>query len=75
MPLKFECNTVKAWRIYNNFDKNRAFDDKIMKLGTSTWLVGTNTKNKNQCHAEKCGFIAAILFFLPKWPLFYNYLL
>ena len=29
-------------RICNNFKKNRAFYDKIMKLGT--WLVDSNTK-------------------------------
>ena len=31
-----------AGRICNNFEKNRAFYDKSMKLGT--WLVDTNTK-------------------------------
>ena len=37
-------------RICNNFEKNRAFYDKSMKLGT--WLVDNKTKNKGQCHAE-----------------------
>ena len=38
-------------RICNNFEKNRAFYDKSMKLGT--WLVDDKTKkNKGQCHAE-----------------------
>ena len=38
-----------AGQICNNFEKNRAFYDKSMKLGT--WLVDTNTK-KGQCHAK-----------------------
>ena len=37
-------------RICNDFEKNRAFYDKSMKLGT--WLVDNKTKNKGQCHAE-----------------------
>ena len=37
--------------ICNNFEKNRAFYDKSMKLGT--WLVDNKTKKiKGQCHAE-----------------------
>ena len=47
--FKLECHIVG--RICNNFEKNRAFYDKSMKLGT--WLVGNKTKkNKGQCHAE-----------------------
>ena len=37
-------------RICNNFEKNRAFYDKSMKLGT--WLVDSKTKKKGQCHAK-----------------------
>ena len=38
-------------RIRNNFEKNRAFYDKSMKLGT--WLVDNKAKkNTGQCHAE-----------------------
>ena len=37
-------------RICNNFEKNRAFYNKSMKVGT--WLVDNKTKHKGQCHAE-----------------------
>ena len=46
-------STVKRYivgRICNNFEKNLAFYDKGMKLGT--WLVDNNTKYKDQCHAD-----------------------
>ena len=50
-------------QICNNFEKNRAFYDKSMKLGT--WLVDNNAKKiKGQCHAENVLLMAAILFFL-----------
>ena len=46
-----QINTLLVGRICNNFEKNRAFYDKSMKLGT--WLVDNKTKkNKGQCHAE-----------------------
>ena len=39
--IKLKSNNLLAGRICNNFEKNRAFYDKSMKLGT--WLVDTNT--------------------------------
>ena len=36
--------SIIVGRICNNFEKNRAFYDKSMKLGT--WLVDNNTKNE-----------------------------
>ena len=37
-----KCTTELVGQICNNFEKNRAFYDKSMKLGT--WLVDNNTK-------------------------------
>ena len=47
----FFISHVIVGPICNNFEKNRAFYDKSMKLGT--WLVDNKTKKiKGQCHAE-----------------------
>ena len=55
-------------RICNNFEKNRAFYDKSMKLGT--WLVDNNSKELRVSATPKCPLMAAILFFFQNGRLF-----
>ena len=57
-------------RICNNFEKNCAFYDKSMKLGT--WLVDNNTKKLRVSAMPKMSSNGHHLVF-PKWPLFSTY--
>ena len=57
-------------QICNNFEKNRAFYDKSMKLGT--WLVDNNTKKLRVSALLKMSSNGRHLVF-PKWPLFSTY--
>ena len=60
-------------RICNNFEKNRALNDKSMKLGT--WLVDTKTKKLRVSATPKITSNGRHLVF-PKWPpfsTFFNY--
>ena len=50
-------------RICNNFEKNRAFDDKSMKHGT--WLVDNKTKNRVSVTPKKSSNGHNLVFF-PK---------
>ena len=56
-------------RICNNFEKNRAFYDKSMKLGT--WLVDNKTKKIRVSATPKMPSNGHNLVF-PKWPPFFN---
>ena len=56
-------------RICNNFEKNRAFYDKSMKLGT--WLVDNKTKKIRVSATPKMPSNGRHLVF-PKWPPFFN---
>ena len=56
--------------ICNNFEKNRAFYDKSMKLGT--WLVDNKTKKLRVSATPKMSSNGRHLAF-PKWPLFSTY--
>ena len=56
--------------ICNNFEKNRAFYDKSMKLGT--WLVDNNTKKLRVSAMLKMSSYGHHLVFL-KWPPFSLY--
>ena len=53
--------------ICNNFEKNRAFYDKSMKLGT--WLVDNKTKKLRVSATPKMSSNGRHLVF-PKWPPF-----
>ena len=68
MPL---CASVYiclvAGRICNNFEKNRAFYDKSMKLGT--WLVDNKTKIIRVSATPKMPSNGHHLVF-PKWPTY-----
>ena len=55
-------------RICNNFEKNRAFYDKSMKLGT--WLVDNNTNKLRVSATPKMSSNGRHLVFFPKWPCF-----
>ena len=57
-------------RICNNFEKNRAFYDKSMKLGT--WLVDNKTKKIRVSATPKMPSNGRHLVF-PKWPPFSTY--
>ena len=56
--------------ICNNFEKNRAFYDKSMKLGT--WLVDNKTKKLRVSATPKMSSNGRH-FVIPKWPPFSNY--
>ena len=56
--------------ICNNFEKNRAFYDKSMKLGT--WLVDNKTKILRVSATPKMSSNGRHLVF-PKWPPFSTY--
>ena len=56
--------------ICNNFEKNRAFYDKSMKLGT--WLVDNKTKKSRVSATPKMSSNGRHLVF-PKWPPFSTY--
>ena len=56
--------------ICNNFEKNRAFYDKSMKLGT--WLVDNKTKKLRVSATPKMSSNGRHLVF-PKWPPFSTY--
>ena len=56
-------------RICNNFQKNRAFYDKSMKLGT--WLVDNKTKIIRVSAMPKMPSNGRHLVF-PKWPPFFQ---
>ena len=56
-------------RICNNFEKNRAFYDKSMKLGT--WLVDNKTKKIRVSATPKISSNGRHLVF-PKWPPFFQ---
>ena len=56
-------------RICNNFEKNRPFYDKSMKLGT--WLVDNKTKKIRVSATPKMPSNGRHLVF-PKWTPFFN---
>ena len=56
--------------ICDNFEKNRAFYDKSMKLGT--WLVDNKTKKLRVSATPKMSSNGSHLVF-PKWPPFSTY--
>ena len=60
---------IVVGRICNNFEKNRAFYDKSMKLGT--WLVDNKTKKIRVSATPKMPSNGRHLVF-PKWPPFFN---
>ena len=60
---------IVGW-ICNNFEKNRAFYDKSMKLGT--WLVDNKTKKIRVSATPKMPSNGRHLVF-PKWPPFSTY--
>ena len=55
-------------RICNNFEKNRAFYDKSMKLGT--WLVDNNTKKLRVSATPKMSSNGRHLVFFQNGRLF-----
>ena len=63
-------NMVIVGPICNNFEKNRAFYDKSMKLGT--WLVDNKTKKLRVSATPKMSSNGRHLIF-PKWPPFSTY--
>ena len=63
------CHWRIVGRICNNFEKNRAFYDKSMKLGT--WLVDNKTKKIRVSATPKMPSNGRHLVF-PKWPPFFN---
>ena len=62
-------SVVIVGRICNNLEKNRAFYDKSMKLGT--WLVDNKTKKIRVSATPKMPSNGRHLVF-PKWPPFFN---
>ena len=76
--LKFTFFRVRQTKSYlvivgpicNNFEKNRAFYDKSMKLGT--WLVDNKTKILRVSATPKMSSNGRHLVF-PKWPPFSTY--
>ena len=73
----YQVSKVTTWRqgvivgrICNNFEKNRAFYDKSMKLGT--WLVYNKTKKIRVSATPKMPSNGRHLVF-PKWPPFSTY--
>ena len=72
MRFKPACSATETivGPICNNFEKNRAFYDKSMKLGT--WLVDNKTKKLRVSATPKMSFYGRHLVF-PKWPPFSTY--
>ena len=69
--LLYNCNDVLlVGRICNNFEKNRAFYDKSMKLGTL--LVDNKTKKISVSASPKMPCNGRHLVF-SKWPPFSTY--
>ena len=69
-PLAFLLSLYVVGPICNNFEKNRAFYDKSMKLGT--WLVDNKTKKLRVSATPKMSSNGSHLVF-PKWPPFSTY--
>ena len=67
---QFQTSPLIVGRICNNFEKNRAFYDKSMKLGT--WLVDNKTKKLRVSATPKMPSNGLHLVF-PKWPPFSTY--
>ena len=72
--IVFNFLTIFGYKIVgpkcNNFEKNRAFYDKSMKLGT--WLVDNKTKKLRVSATPKMSSNGRHLVF-PKWPPFSTY--
>ena len=67
LSMAIYSSSIIVGQICNNFEKNRAFYDKSMKLGT--WLVDNNTKKLRVSATQKMSSNGRHLFF-PKWPPF-----